>query len=397
MMIVGFVGFAGVVVFGLLYIVFFFKGFSLKIPAIGMAVFGLALAAAVILTQMGITLPGNSTADEPPESASADGELSGFTPAPGLTAEPAPPSAPATAEEFERILIGKWSNAYRTDDRINTYRYDFSVEGYFEVGGNIYDNTHNYYDPEIMAEPEDEYGWYQNYMNVGILGDSGNYSLTDLGNNRFALEMLFFSDAYGDWYTRELTYVDDNTILIDGETYVRGSDYTLAEYARIFGFDLEVEDAVDNPAEKFERILTGSWSSARRNNDMIYTTGFDFSSGGGLYIWTGAYSNIHSDINNPYREEDSLLEDNECDEYGWYIAPMGHPSFEGRYSLTVSGGGRVALEAVGDWTDAGPVASAYELAYVDDNTVLIDGETYVRGGDYTLAQYAKIFGFDIEV
>ena len=54
---VGLVGFAGVVVFGLLYIVFFFKGASLKLPAIGMAVFALAVAAAVLLPRLEITLP----------------------------------------------------------------------------------------------------------------------------------------------------------------------------------------------------------------------------------------------------------------------------------------------------------------------------------------------------
>lgn len=57
MEIAGLVGFAGVVVFGLLYIVFFFKGASLKIPAIGMAVFALVIAAAVLLPRLEIALP----------------------------------------------------------------------------------------------------------------------------------------------------------------------------------------------------------------------------------------------------------------------------------------------------------------------------------------------------
>ena len=54
---VGLVGFAGVVVFGLLYIVSFFKGASLKLPTIGMAVFALVVAAAVLLPRLEITLP----------------------------------------------------------------------------------------------------------------------------------------------------------------------------------------------------------------------------------------------------------------------------------------------------------------------------------------------------
>lgn len=54
---VGLVGFAGVVVFGLLYIVFFFRGASLKLPVIGMAVFALMVAAAALLPRLEITLP----------------------------------------------------------------------------------------------------------------------------------------------------------------------------------------------------------------------------------------------------------------------------------------------------------------------------------------------------
>ena len=57
MAIVGLVGFAGVVVFGLLYIVFLFRGISLKLPAIGMAVFGLVIAAAAVIPMLEISLP----------------------------------------------------------------------------------------------------------------------------------------------------------------------------------------------------------------------------------------------------------------------------------------------------------------------------------------------------
>ena len=57
MMIVGLAGLAGVVVFGLLYIVFFFKGISLKLPVIGMAVFALVIAAATLCAKLGIALP----------------------------------------------------------------------------------------------------------------------------------------------------------------------------------------------------------------------------------------------------------------------------------------------------------------------------------------------------
>ena len=57
MAIVGLVGFAGVVVFGLLYIVFFLKEASLKIPVIGMTVFALVIAAAVLIPRVEITLP----------------------------------------------------------------------------------------------------------------------------------------------------------------------------------------------------------------------------------------------------------------------------------------------------------------------------------------------------
>lgn len=57
MAIVGLAGFAGVVVFGLLYIVFFFKDVSLKFPAIGMAVCTLAIAAAVVIPWLESAFP----------------------------------------------------------------------------------------------------------------------------------------------------------------------------------------------------------------------------------------------------------------------------------------------------------------------------------------------------
>lgn len=53
---VGLVGFAGVVAFGLLYIVFLFRGASLKLPSVGMAVFALMIAAAVLLPRLESTL-----------------------------------------------------------------------------------------------------------------------------------------------------------------------------------------------------------------------------------------------------------------------------------------------------------------------------------------------------
>ena len=53
----GLVGFAGVVIFGLLFVIFLFKGISLKLPVIGIAVFALVIAAAVILPRLDIPFP----------------------------------------------------------------------------------------------------------------------------------------------------------------------------------------------------------------------------------------------------------------------------------------------------------------------------------------------------
>ena len=54
---VGLVGCAGVVVSGLLFVIFLFKGISLKLPVIGMAVFALVAAAAIMIPRLGISLP----------------------------------------------------------------------------------------------------------------------------------------------------------------------------------------------------------------------------------------------------------------------------------------------------------------------------------------------------
>ena len=92
MVIVGLVGFAGVVIFGLLYIVFFFKGASLKLPVIGMAVFALVVAAAAILPKLGIAIPVISerpSADTgPSQTAQAEGPSGGESDSPEYSGFP---------------------------------------------------------------------------------------------------------------------------------------------------------------------------------------------------------------------------------------------------------------------------------------------------------------------
>ena len=94
MVIVGLAGFAGVVVFGLLYIVFFFKGISLKIPVIGMAVFVLIVAAAALLPRLGITLPEFLTAGDGP------------SPTPGAE-EPGESESPEAGGFPRQVLLDK--------------------------------------------------------------------------------------------------------------------------------------------------------------------------------------------------------------------------------------------------------------------------------------------------
>lgn len=73
MAIVGLAGFAGVVVFGLLYILFYYKGLSLKFPVFGMVVFALIIAAAVIIPRL--ELPDLSfLVDRPSQTAQAVGQ-----------------------------------------------------------------------------------------------------------------------------------------------------------------------------------------------------------------------------------------------------------------------------------------------------------------------------------
>ena len=141
-------------------------------------------------------------------------------------------------------------------------------------------------------------------------------------------------------------------------------------------------------AEEFRHILTGDWSNARWDGGWILTVYYTFYAGGEFELGSGAYDNIHL----------NYFPDVEVDEYGWYSVPMGHPSFYGNYSLTASGDNHFTLTVIGavEFAPDDLSQSTSELVYVDDNTILIDGETYVRGG-HTLAEYAEIFGFAIEV
>lgn len=83
MAIVGLVGFAGVVVCGLLYIVSFFRGASLKLPTLGMAVFALVIAASVVLPRLELSLPALPfpfPGGEPSQTAQAGPEEDGTEP-----------------------------------------------------------------------------------------------------------------------------------------------------------------------------------------------------------------------------------------------------------------------------------------------------------------------------
>lgn len=81
---VGLVGCAGVVVFGLLFVIFFFKGISLKLPVIGIAVFALVAAAGILIPRLDISLPalpfiGNEPSPTvQPEEESQPPESGGF-------------------------------------------------------------------------------------------------------------------------------------------------------------------------------------------------------------------------------------------------------------------------------------------------------------------------------
>lgn len=88
---VGLVGFAGVVLFGLLYIVFYFKGISLKLPVIGMALFALVVAAAVFLPRLVVYFP----------------ELSFLTARPTQTVQPPEESEPPRTDGFPQLLLDK--------------------------------------------------------------------------------------------------------------------------------------------------------------------------------------------------------------------------------------------------------------------------------------------------
>ena len=147
-------------------------------------------------------------------------------------------------------------------------------------------------------------------------------------------------------------------------------------------------------AEEFEQFLMGGWSHAYREENRIYTIGFGFYDEENINISdTMSFDNVHS----------THFPDAGEDEYGWYVTPMGHPSFDGTYSLTASGDGRFTLVVIGNYfyyvTEEDQYEQrTYELTYVDNDTILIDGRTYVRvHGSYTLEDYARIFGFDIEV
>ena len=90
MVYVGLGGFVGIVLFGLLYVVFFLKGASLKLPLIGMAVCVAAVAASAIRLNF---FPGEPDAQDAPDAASEPSET--------VAIEESDPPAGAAPEDGE--------------------------------------------------------------------------------------------------------------------------------------------------------------------------------------------------------------------------------------------------------------------------------------------------------
>lgn len=104
MEIVGLVGFAGVVAFALLYVIFFFKGASLKIPVIGMILFAVVVAASAILPKLGIQL---GAPKEPDAEANATPSQPAETEHPAESPEANQTEPPRSGDFSPQVLLDK--------------------------------------------------------------------------------------------------------------------------------------------------------------------------------------------------------------------------------------------------------------------------------------------------
>lgn len=182
--------FAGVVVFGLLFIIMGLKGGPWKLPGIGMMVCFLALIVSVVLPRLGIGGEDPGTANEPSgavesqdvdeseavESEGQEIETPEATGTEGQTEEDTPPttteSAPQPTQKVEQTIPDPVTYTGNGDDVItlapfdgvfvfhitgNSSKHHFSVKGYDSNGENtgLFVNTTSAYDG-ITIDPKQE-------------------------------------------------------------------------------------------------------------------------------------------------------------------------------------------------------------------------------------------------
>lgn len=292
-------------------------------------------------------------------------------------------SRPNAFEQHIALLDGQWTSASREENLVYVCVYEISRGNdiVFRVTEQAYENTNV---THLSGVGEDAYGWYPapgGYScwegdRIAYTQDGDGFRIDgkvynrDTGASRDILETIVF--------------VNDDRIQKDGAAYVRGS-HTLTECAKLFGFSIEFGEA--GQELDMERLLAGTWSTAYRDGDVLITKSYSFGKNYEIVITACEYNN----------ENITHFPDAGGDEYGWYVAPKGHPVLKGAYSLTDLGDGYFTMAAD---TYGSEIGFAYqltcEISYVDANAILIDGQTFVRGS-YTLEEYAEIFGFEIEV
>lgn len=305
----------------------------------------------------------------------------------------------ANKAKVEQALPGEWSSAHLEDAFLFVDRYTFIDDGTILIRESVYQNIAYTSDP--YEYETDEYGWYMAHVNPPAT--NGSYSLTPSADYFWLrVDGTVFETGDGsrigdDKRTRKLVYLDDDTIEIDGQTFFRGTDYTLAEYAEKLGFSIQVDGykpRVQRPAypsglsvEEMELYLTGEWSRAYREGDTISVYYYEFMDDG--KIQTGFTRYINGRGLYPERGDESF----------WEIAPMGFPYILGEYTLTPLEDDRFRLDIDAyDYEANRPYQESHEILFpLGEDSLWMDGEYFFPGSNLTLERYAQYFGFSLEL
>lgn len=145
------------------------------------------------------------------------------------------PADPPAKNDSASALVGEWVTASRSGDCIDTIYYWFTADGVVTTQDGEYVHSSHY--PDLF--PDFEPGWYG--MPMGYPLTIGTYEIE--GSN---LILTFTHDDVGCTIdppdvSEHSFSVSGDSMTLSGSTYLRGTQHSIKELAKLFDIDLSID------------------------------------------------------------------------------------------------------------------------------------------------------------